>query len=331
MSVFNRIYSRQQWGARHAAGFGDRSANYPLSEVWTHHTVTAHLPANATVAQEMAQMRILEDIGQSRFGKGISYSFVIFPSGRIYMGLGASRIGAHTGGRNSVSLGVAFAGNYEEHKPTAAAEAAYADLLRGFRQQGIIRQARTNGGHKDAPGHQWNACCGRHLMPRLGAINSRAANAAPAPVAVAPAPAPKPSPAKPAPAKPPKRPEGELSMSDIKQILEAIDKAAAEIRNIPQRTWQHKDHQNAGHDYDVSKSRQLGLAAERAISANSRANRAAQDAAAVKAMLEALAEHQDDTKEELIAAVRQAALDGAASATAADVADQLEVRAKKED
>lgn len=198
MSIFNRIYSRAQWGARHAAGWGDRSANYPLAECWTHHSVTAHLPANATVAQEMAQMRILEDIGQSRFGRGISYSFVIFPSGRIYMGLGASRIGAHTGNRNSTSLGVVFAGNYENHQPTAAAEATYAELLRDFHGAGILRNPRTNGGHKDAPGHQWNACAGRHLNSRLGAINSAASRPAQAPT---PAPV-KPAASNPVPAKP---------------------------------------------------------------------------------------------------------------------------------
>lgn len=198
MSIFNRIYSRQQWGARYGTGWGDRSANYPLAECWTHHSVTAHLPANATVAQEMAQMRVLEDIGQSRFGRGISYSFVIFPSGRIYMGLGASRIGAHTGNRNSTSLGVVFAGNYEANKPTAAAEATYAEMLRDFAKAGILRSARTNGGHRDAPGHAGNACCGRHLLPRLGAINSQAAGAAPKPAATKPA-AVKPAAPKPAP------------------------------------------------------------------------------------------------------------------------------------
>lgn len=197
MSIFNRIYSRQQWGARHAAGWGDRSANYPLAECWTHHSVTAHLPENATVAQEMAQVRILEDIGQQRFGRGISYNFVIFPSGRIYMGLGASRVGAHTGGRNSTSLGVVFAGNYENHKPTAAAEATYAELLRDFHGAGILRNPRTNGGHKDAPGHAWNACAGRNLNSRLGAINSAASRPAQTPAPAAPKPA-APKPAAPA-------------------------------------------------------------------------------------------------------------------------------------
>lgn len=204
-----KIYSRAEWGARHAAGWGDRSANYPLNECWTHHAFTAHLSEHATVAQEIVQMQILENIGQQRFGKGISYSFVIFPSGRVYMGLGASRIGAHTGGRNSVSLGACFAGNYETNRPTAAAERGYANLLKYLKSLGILRNARTNGGHKDAPNNGWNACPGRYLHPRLGAINALASSSSVKPQS-APKPAPKPVP-KPAPkpvAKPKPKPAG---------------------------------------------------------------------------------------------------------------------------
>ena len=180
MSVLKRTYSRASWGARYRAGFGDRSANYPLPYAWTHHSVTAHLSENATVAQEKAQMRILENIGQQRFGGGISYTFIIFPSGRIYMGTGASRRGAHTGGFNTLGIGVCFAGNYENAKPTKAAEETYAGLLKELASIGVLRNARTNGGHRDAPGHSWNACPGRHLHARLGAINTLAAGGTPA-------------------------------------------------------------------------------------------------------------------------------------------------------
>lgn len=178
MSIWALIYSRVQWGALFLAGFGDRSNLYPLREVWTHHTVMTHLSPNATVAQEMAEMRRIERVGQDRFGRGISYNFVIFPSGRIYMGLGASRIGAHTGGRNSISLSVAFAGNYETGRPTAAALATYELLLRDFHKEGIIAAPRTNGGHRDAPGHSANACAGRYLQAELGGVNARAARPA---------------------------------------------------------------------------------------------------------------------------------------------------------
>lgn len=168
-------YTRAQWGARHRAGFGSRTQNYPLPEVWGHHTVTSPLTANATFAQECAQMRIIENIGQQRFGGGISYSFLFFLSGRAYHGLGASRIGAHTGGRNSISISFAFVGNYENDMPTAAQLGAAAQCLKDLRDQGIIRHPRFNGGHRDAPGHAANACPGRNLHPQLSVINSQAA------------------------------------------------------------------------------------------------------------------------------------------------------------
>ncbi|NDK31170.1 N-acetylmuramoyl-L-alanine amidase [Nesterenkonia haasae] len=182
-------YTRAQWGARYRAGFGDRSQNYPLNEVWGHHSVTAQLGPNATFAQECAQMRVLENIGQQRFKGGISYSFAFFPSGRAYHGLGASRIGAHTGGRNSISISFVFVGNYENTVPTAAALGAAAQCLKDLRAQGIIRQPRMNGGHRDAPGQPATACPGRHLHSRISVINSQAAGrVTQAPARPAPAP-----------------------------------------------------------------------------------------------------------------------------------------------
>lgn len=168
-------YTRTQWGARYRAGFGARSGNYPLRENWLHHSVTAHLSPNATFAQECNQMRILENIGQQRFNGGISYNFVIFPSGRAYHGLGASRIGAHTAGRNSIALSVVFAGNYSSTAPTAAALGAAAQLLKDLRAQGVLAQPRFNGGHRDAPGNAGTACPGNALRGRISAINSQAA------------------------------------------------------------------------------------------------------------------------------------------------------------
>src|SRR5690625_5849952 len=109
------IISRSQWGARHRNGVGSR----PIGslEKYTHHTVTSHLTESASRAAEERQMRILEDIGQQRFGGGISYGFLIFPSGRIYEGAGISRISYHSGsGRNTRGAGIAFVGNFEANK-----------------------------------------------------------------------------------------------------------------------------------------------------------------------------------------------------------------------
>src|SRR5690606_11920100 len=96
-----RIISRETWGARHADGFYNRKVG--RLDKWLHHSVTTQLPTNASTEAERREVRKLDDIGQSRFKGGISYTFVIFPSGRIYEGHSIGRVGAHTAGRNSIS------------------------------------------------------------------------------------------------------------------------------------------------------------------------------------------------------------------------------------
>ena len=96
------IATRASWGAR----FRDGDINLAglATEVTIHHTVTTTLAAGATVAQEQAQMRSLEQIGQNRFGAGISYNVIVFPSGRAYQGVSFNRRGTHTGSRNSLPV-----------------------------------------------------------------------------------------------------------------------------------------------------------------------------------------------------------------------------------
>lgn len=128
------IITRAQWGARHRNGVGSRPTG--SLRKFTHHTVTAHLSANASRTQEERQMRILEDIGQQRFGGGISYNFLIFPSGRIYEGASVGRISYHSGsGRNTSGVGIAFVGNFEANKLNMKAFNAAVWLL----QHGVER------------------------------------------------------------------------------------------------------------------------------------------------------------------------------------------------
>ena len=126
-----KIYSRKEWGARYRDGVADRSKFVGRLDKWAHHTVTAQLGEGASVAQEMAQMRSIEAIGQSRFGAGMSYTFLIFPSGRVYQGVSINRLSYHTGqGRNGNSVAICYPGNYENAQPTQAQIDATARLLR---------------------------------------------------------------------------------------------------------------------------------------------------------------------------------------------------------
>lgn len=163
------IRSRASWGARHRDGFGNRPVR--ALDKWLHHSVTAHLPVSATVAQEVAQMRILEQIGQQRFGGGISYTFVLFPSGRLYQGHSIGRVGAHTGGRNSSSVGICLAGNYTSRPITPEQSATLVWLLRHGVAQGWWNVPALTGGHRDV---SQTACPGNRAYSQIRAINDAA-------------------------------------------------------------------------------------------------------------------------------------------------------------
>ena len=188
-----KIYSRKEWGARYRDGVADRSKYVGRLDKWAHHTVTTHPSEYASVAQEKAQMRSIEAIGQSRFGAGMSYTFIVFPSGRVYQGVSINRLSYHTGmGRNASSVAICYPGNYESKAPTQVQIDATARLLRYGTERGWWTQKKIDGGHRDLKA---TACPGRHYYSKIGEINRLAQNAAtPTPPKPTPKPAPKPNP-----------------------------------------------------------------------------------------------------------------------------------------
>lgn len=130
-----QLYERKDWGAKYRNGVGTRKVG-KLDKI-AHHTVTKHLAETATFAAECTQMRSIEAIGQQRFGAGISYSAVIFPSGRVYLGVDPDRISYHTGsGHNTTGFAICWAGNYETGKATQTQIIATAELLQHGVKQG---------------------------------------------------------------------------------------------------------------------------------------------------------------------------------------------------
>lgn len=171
--------TRAQWGAVHEDGAG--SAPLPVSEVWLHHSVTLApdlewLDPNRDGVDddEAAAMRTLERIGEERFGRGISYTVGVMPSGRLYQGHSWNRLGAHTGGRNTIARAYCLVGNYDARSVTdAQIDAVATDLVRAKRA-GQLTAARLNGGHQEAPGAR-TGCPGRFGMLAVAYINARAA------------------------------------------------------------------------------------------------------------------------------------------------------------
>ncbi|MES2209431.1 MAG: peptidoglycan recognition family protein [Chloroflexota bacterium] len=165
------IIGRKAWGARHDNGFGP--APVPADRVWLHHSVTASGAPNSSLAVDTLSVRQLEEIGQARFGRGISYTFAVCPSGRVFEGHSIDRQGAHTKNDNTRGRGIVLVGNYDVHTPTGPALDAVAELLVRGADLGWWRRPYLAGGHRDAPGAS-TACPGRYAYAAIGAINTAA-------------------------------------------------------------------------------------------------------------------------------------------------------------
>lgn len=161
------IVTRAQWGARHDNG--DLTLSGPGRGFYFHHTVTA-APPNDPAAEHRA-IRAIEAIGEQRFGRGMSYNWLIPPSGRVYEGCSMHRRGAHTNGLNSVVRSISFVGNYENDHPTAAQLEAAAQLVAHCRKRGQVT-GLVLGGHRDVKG---TSCPGRFVYSQIPAVNQRAA------------------------------------------------------------------------------------------------------------------------------------------------------------
>lgn len=166
------IIQREQWGAAFKDGFG--TAETPAREVWLHHSVTEAPDLEPPFDDEHAAVRLLEEIGEKRFKRGISYTFVVMPTGRVYEGHSVTRQGSHLANRNGIARAIVWVGNYDTHSPTRQQIEATANLLVFGKQQGWWREARLNGGHGQAPGAS-TACPGRWAGQRIPEVNQLAA------------------------------------------------------------------------------------------------------------------------------------------------------------
>ena len=165
-----RIISRAEWKARHDNGFGSR--RLPATEVWLHHSVTIAPDLIPPFDDDYAAIRTLEQIGENRFGKGISYTWLVTPAGLIFEGHSVDRVGSHTANHNTVACGLCLVGSYDTAEPTRAQLRAAAWLLQHARDWGWIDAARLDGGHRDLKA---TSCPGQHAYDAIPTINELAA------------------------------------------------------------------------------------------------------------------------------------------------------------
>lgn len=164
-----RVIQRPEWGARHADGFGPRAVG--ALDVYVHHSVTIAPDLVPPFTDDYAAVRQLEAIGQSRFGKGISYHFPVTPAGLIFEGVSIDRVGAAIANYNTPTANIVWVGNYDVNKPPRPMLEATDWLLHHGARMGWWRKPKVAGGHRDAPGAQ-TACPGRFAYALLDELNA---------------------------------------------------------------------------------------------------------------------------------------------------------------
>lgn len=130
-------------------------------------TLVVHHTAGSAPRTERAEQAEMRSIQRAHFANGwtdIGYNYVIFPSGRVYEARGYDVRGAHTGGHNTDTIGVSFAGNYEQKRPSIRSLRAYRRLVRLLEAKGAKIERVL--GHRQMP-DQSTACPGKYLTRAL--------------------------------------------------------------------------------------------------------------------------------------------------------------------
>lgn len=158
----HRVVTRGQWGAAPPkAGYSPRGE---LKGIGIHHSASSKFMFGSGVRAEAAHVR---EIQRWHFGRGfidIGYAEVIGPSGTVFQGRPADKLGAGVLNHNTGTVHICLLGNYEQEKPTPAALRALERRVQHHRSKG--RNVYVQG-HKEFNGHASNACPGRNLLPHV--------------------------------------------------------------------------------------------------------------------------------------------------------------------
>ena len=177
------IVTRSQWGGNQCTTNSPRY-NERVHVMFVHHTATPNDYSSPAEARQRV-FNICTFHVQARGWRDIGYNFLIDKFGNIYEGRagGIDRAvqGAHTGGYNSWSTGVAFLGSHQNDPPTAAAREAFRQLAAwklDVHHVDPTATSRVNGrtfnniaGHRDAGS---TACPGDACYNLLGTFRTQA-------------------------------------------------------------------------------------------------------------------------------------------------------------
>lgn len=145
--------SRSKWGA---CGTVPQD-HVKKDEIAIHHSVSPN--RSWTVAQEKEHLRLICRDHQARGFATIGYSWMIFPSGRCYVGRGLKGIPAATDQQNSGTWAICLIGTFMDVAPTVEARREARRLIELLKTKG----AQHLGGHREFPS-QATACPGDELL-----------------------------------------------------------------------------------------------------------------------------------------------------------------------
>jgi putative cell wall-binding protein len=125
------IITRKQWGADERLVTGTTSYDSSIKALFVHHTDTTN---GYTAAQGYAQVRAIYAFHTKVRGwNDIGYNLLVDRFGHVFEGrrgsITSAVLGAHTGGFNSQSLGIAVLGTFSKTAPSSAAMQALASTL----------------------------------------------------------------------------------------------------------------------------------------------------------------------------------------------------------
>jgi hypothetical protein len=191
------IMTRAQWGADESLRNGFAGYGETIKAGFVHHTTGA---SGYTSAEVPAMIRAIYAYHTQTLGwSDIGYNFLVDRFGRLYEGrwggMDKPVIGAHTGGFNTNTVGVAALGDHETNPVPDAVMAGFGQLL-GWKlglygrdpygrvtltsgggdssryPAGQVVEFNVISGHRDA---SYTLCPGQYLYPRLPEIRSEAA------------------------------------------------------------------------------------------------------------------------------------------------------------
>ncbi|CAH0555775.1 unnamed protein product [Brassicogethes aeneus] len=119
------MVTKSEWGGRTA--FEIDYVIIPVKNIVVHHTVTPNCHNKLECSQTLQNIQNfhMEDLEFHDIG----YNFLIGGDGRVYEGTGWHKVGAHTIGYNSKSLGIAFIGNFSDKLPNSKQMKAFKNFL----------------------------------------------------------------------------------------------------------------------------------------------------------------------------------------------------------